>query len=163
MTLRTVTLDTNVFPIDDLRSRAEQLGITIAISTITNREIGDRDPRIEGAGSVPEAFLLGESRLDEAVVVGEARAIRLEQILRIVSNGSFPKPGKRCSLSRGQRSQLRDAMALDAHTEAGRDAFVTMDRAAFIDEGRRPVLEQLCGTRILTREEFCALLPCING
>jgi hypothetical protein len=102
---------------------------------------------------------MDESRLDEAVLADDERGERLESILRIISNGSFPPEGQRVALTNGQQRQLRDAMAFDAHVASGRDAFVTNDRKAFVEhQERRAKLERLGNTRILSRTEFADLL-----
>ncbi|MDX1440021.1 MAG: hypothetical protein R3284_08975, partial [Rubricoccaceae bacterium] len=82
----------------------------------------------------------------------ESSSDRLESILSIVSNDSFPE--KRCSLTQGQLHQLRDAMILEAHVAAGREFFVTGDLKAFISGSRRRALEELLHTRILSPDEF---------
>lgn len=92
--------------------------------------------------------------LDHAVLVSDTDTSRLEAILGIVSNGSFPPPGGRENLSNGQRRQLRDAMILEAHARESRDIFVTEDRKGFIANGKRGRLENLCRTRICTLDEL---------
>jgi hypothetical protein len=67
------------------------------------------------------------------------------------------KQGQRDDLSTGERRQLRDAMILQAHARDGRDILVCDDVKAFGREGddRGRKLEALCGTRIMTVDEFC--------
>jgi hypothetical protein len=67
------------------------------------------------------------------------------------------KQGQRDDPSTGERRQLRDAMILQAHARDGRDILVSDDVKAFGREGddRRRKLEALCGTRIMTVDEFC--------
>ncbi len=84
---------------------------------------------------------------------------RFEAILTVISNGSFPKPGRRGgSLSGGERRQLRDAMILEAHARESRDVLVSNDAKGFIgnDGSKRAKLEALCRTQIMTVDEFCA-------
>lgn len=81
-----------------------------------------------------------------------------EAVLKVISNGSFPPPRKRGALSAGQRRQFRDAMHLALHVQYGRDLFVTRDAKAFINSGRRGVLENMLATRIMTPAEAIRLL-----
>lgn len=155
---RSVTLDTNILPIDDLRDTAARLGIEMVVTTVTVHELCDDDERASGLGRAPEAFVLGESRLGAAVLPSEERGDRLERILAIIGNGSFPGIGQRGHLTRGQQRQLRDAMAFDAHVASGRNAFVTNDLRAFVNHGRRDRLQGLGNTLILSRDEFEARL-----
>jgi hypothetical protein len=62
----------------------------------------------------------------------EEKMSDLEAILKIISNGSFPKSGKRELLTDGQRNQLRDAIIFEAHVREKREIFVTTDRKAFL-------------------------------
>jgi hypothetical protein len=107
-------------------------------------------------GTVRESFVLDESRLDEGALAEDDRGSRLEAILQVIGNGSFPPSDKRESLTTGERRQLRDAMALEAHVREGRDVFVSDDVKAFVRGRRRELLESLCRTRIATVDEFCA-------
>ena len=77
---------------------------------------------------------------------------RLERIIAIISNGSFPKD--RNHLTGPQRNQFRDALILYAHVRERRDIFVSDDQRAFIRSDRRKLLETEFGTRIMTRGEF---------
>ena len=45
-------------------------------------------------------------------------------------------------------------MILCAHIRACRDIFLTSDRKAFVNEGRRQQLATTYKTRIMTRDEF---------
>jgi len=105
---------------------------------------------------VYETLVLGESRLGMSALGSDESPSCFEEILRIISNGSFPKAGQRDDLSAGERRQLRDAMILEAHSRDGRDVLVSDDARAYIHDGRRERLEQLCDTRIMTVVEFCA-------
>lgn len=177
----TVTLDTNAVD-EQTRTRIERAcrgrAVEIAHTTVTDRELegsavvtapaalqetmawGESrwGQSVWGGGRVRETLVLDESRLDEAVLGGEDAPARFEAILDIISNGSFPRAGKRDSLPRGQRKQLRDAMILEAHARDGRDVLVSNDERAFIRDGRRGRLEALCSTRIMTVEEFLAFV-----
>ena len=105
------------------------------------------------AGPSPETLVLDESPLDSAVLGTSSAAHHLEQILTVISSGSFPNPGNRDNLTPGEGRQLRDAMILDAHSRVRRDIFVTKDEKGFIRKGRRGALEKLCSTRIMTPNE----------
>lgn len=105
--------------------------------------------------SVREVLHLDETPLDVGVLADDAPPSTFE-ILDVVSNGSYPRG--REALTRGQRRQLRDAMALQAHTRVSRDVFVSDDVKAFVNDGRRERLEDMCRTRILTVDEFCATI-----
>jgi hypothetical protein len=108
-------------------------------------------------------MVIGESRIGEGVVGSSATEPLLERLLEIISGGTFPPPGKRESMTPGQRRQLRDAMILEAHSRESRDIFVTKDERGFIRAGRREALEHLCGTRIMTIDEVCAFLDSKKG
>lgn len=177
-----VTVDSNVLrgDLERIRQASDGVDVEIVPTTVTLREHGALDdPRAEllpetgvydeslydsgavyGGSPVYESLTLGESRLGMAVLAGDDSPPRLEAILAIVSDGSFPKPGQRANLTHGERRQLRDAMILEAHAREGRDVFVTNDRRGFVgkDGEKRRRLEDLCRTRIRTVEEFCAEL-----
>ncbi len=91
--------------------------------------------------------------MGEAVFASDEENERLKQILKIISNGSFPF-GTAQPLTKRQRSQLRDAMIFEAHVRSGADAFVTTDSSAFIKDGRRSLLGRTFSTRILDRNEL---------
>lgn len=155
--MKRVTLDTNVFPVDDL---AEARGkFELVHVTVTGREVERAPPHVhlEGTGRASETLWLGESRLNESVLASESSP-PVREILDIISNGSFPaEPIEPSNLQPGQRRQLRDALIFEAHVRLGRDMFVT-DDGDFLDDGRREALERRFGTRILTRAEFERLL-----
>lgn len=174
----TVTLDTNVLDDADVRRRVEDAaarrGLVADVCTVTvnRRERGgprtgtevaepfvwDESPWGDGAWSseetVAEMFVLDETPLGDGVLAGAADVSRFEAILRIISSGSFPRPGERAGLTAPQWRQLRDAMSLEAHAREGRDVFVTADRKGFVSHGRRETLERLCRTRIVTPDEL---------
>lgn len=158
--IRTVTLDTNVLPAPDLIKRARARGIEVAVSTVTMRELNDTSwsAAASGLSRQPEVLVLGESLMGEAVLPIEGPDDLLEEILRLVSSGSFPRRGGREQLTRGQATQLRDAMILEAHVRSGRDALVTDDSTAFIKFGRREMLQERFATSILLPNEFSRYL-----
>lgn len=152
--LKRATIDTNILPADDFTELAKSRRWEIKIVSVTEREMGHGDRRLQvsGLGKVLERAVWDESEWDDCVFgVGDDF---LENIIQIISNGSFPKAGCRGQLSDGQSRQLRDAMILEAHAREEREIFVTNDRTGFIDDGRREKLQNLLKTRILTREEF---------
>jgi len=154
--MKRVTLDTNMLPADDLLEAAQGRGFQFARVTVTDREVEGTQFQVHlvGLGTVAETAVWDESRWDEAVWASEDSS--LEEILQIISNGSFPR--SRDSLSAGQRRQLRDAMILEAHIREGRDIFVSNDCRAFIRDGRREQLEANFKTKIMVLEEFESLL-----
>jgi hypothetical protein len=170
-----LTLDTNQLDDDRLGRFSAMIPVPheLACVTVSERERGaGLDVKL---GAVPETMVWGESRwgeatwggpiselfvLDEslldggAVLAAEGHVDVLESALTIISNGSFPARGERDSLSEGQRRQLRDAMIFEAHVRHRRHALVTDDARGFIKDGRRPKLERLGQTRIVTFAEF---------
>jgi hypothetical protein len=174
--LLTVTLDTNTI---DHRGRVESacagLDVELAYTTVTDRETEGTSRATSGGsvvetgvwnesrwdefiwgGSVPETGVYDESRYDSGAVYGsDETASILESILVVIGGGSFPPTDKRATLTAGERHQLRDAMILEAHAREGRDVFLSEDTKAFVNSGRRELLEQLCNTRIMTVDEFC--------
>jgi hypothetical protein len=172
-----VTVDTNVRDhMERIRKAAAGLDVEIAPTTVTYREHGITrapgdavketmvwnespwDQSVWGPSPpVYETAVIGEWRIGMAVIGSEEGRSRFEAILAAISNGSFPKPGARDSLTKNQRRQLRDAMILEAHTRDGRDVLVSNDEKAFIgpEDERRIRLEALCRTKILKVDEFC--------
>jgi len=121
---------------------------------MTDREMSPSDIRPGVDARIADMFVLGDSQIGTMVLASEMGADLLEQILRIISNGSFPKPGFRHHLTRGQRHQFRDALILASHVRERRDIFVSDDKRAFVNKGRREKLEDILGTRIMTAAEF---------
>ncbi len=154
----TVTLDTNVLPVNDLLESERSRDFDFAAVSVTERETEGSTLQVQlvRLTQVPETFFLGESILGKADLGSDDSASILESILAIISNGSFPK--NREMLSAGERRQLRDAMIFEAHVRNCRDIFVTCDERAFVRDGRRQVLEEQFKTRILTRTEFTDFL-----
>lgn len=176
-----VTLDSNVLKTDfaKIRAAAGSQEVELAYTTVTLREdardegqdefvvaeTGVYDESTYDSGAVYaetphvyETLVLGESRIGLAVIGGDASPF--EAILKIISNGSFPKSGERENLTRRRRAQLRDAMILEAHTRERRDILVSNDATAYIGKGgaRRQLLETVCQTKILTVSEFLSYL-----
>lgn len=149
-----VTLDTNVLPCEELVRLATSLGHDLRVTTVTLRELEGTSFESELPDNPPvlETAVYGESRWGRAV--WGTRLTPLDKILAVLANGGFP--AVRSSLSKGQRRQLRDAMALEAHAREGRDVFVTRDLKAFISHGKREALRQLLGVQILLPEEYVA-------
>lgn len=179
----TVTLDTNMLDeatLSALYSAAAAKGVGIDVRTVTvnRRERGgsagipeiaepfvwDESSWDEGAWgddrTVRELLVLDETPLGSGVLAGVADVTRLEAILKVISNGSFPPAGQRGdTLTSPQRRQFRDAMSLEAHAREGRDVFVTGDLRGFINHGRRDALERLCSTRIVAVDEIGTSWP----
>ncbi len=154
----TATLDTNVADSIEVTDSARRHGIAVSVVTLTDRELEASSIQPITAGRILETAVFDEGRWDHAAFSSELDAQLLEQVLAIISNGAFPAPAARSSLSGGQRRQLRDAMILMAHVRERRDVFVSNDSRAFIRHGRRERLEALLGTRIATAAEFRSLL-----
>jgi len=86
----------------------------------------------------------------------QADGDRFERLLLLLSGGGFPKPGKRSTLTDGERHLLRDAAILSTHAREGRDLFVSDDTKAIGYQGsafRARLLSEL-GIRAMTLAEF---------
>lgn len=173
-----VTLDTNLLDKDKLSIIQKVVvgkSIEIVVVSVTEREIRGTNIKLPfvqiletgvwdesewgssvWGGSLNETFVLGESQLGNAVLGSDKIADLLEELLKVITNGSFPKRGNRDSLTPGQKRILRDAMILEAHCREKCDIFVSNDKKAFIgkDGELRKKLESLCSTKILTFDEF---------
>ena len=151
-----VTLDTNILPADDLIASVPSGRFEFAIVSVTDRETKGTKYAATRANisNIPETMVLGESCLGQTVLGDSADASCLEFCLKIISDSSFPPPGKRDKLTRGARRQLKDAMILCAHVRNGGEIFVTKDTKGFIKGDRRITLENVLYTRIMTRDEF---------
>jgi hypothetical protein len=152
--MKTVTFDSTTQPGDDIVLMAINAGWDVAFTSVTFRE--NLDPEVKLAlnnhHGLPELGVWGESSWGDARWADEAIGNRLEQLLGIISNGSFPKD--RNNLTENELHQLRDAIVLEAHAAHGRIVFVSDDAKAFINQHRREKLETLFQTRILTTAEF---------
>jgi len=157
-----ITLDTNVLPATDLLAIAAVRGFDVAVVTVSEREVRGTgyEVALKPITVIPETGVWDESEWDCFVWAGGETEAQpgLEDILRALSNGSFPSQADRESLTPRQRRQLRDAMILEAHVREGRDVFVSDDIRAFIDHGRRAILEEITRTRIVTKAELLASL-----
>ena len=151
-----VTLDTNILPADDLIASVPSGRFEFAMVSVTNRETEGTKHNVipENISSIPEISVLGESCLGQTVLGDSADASCLEFWLKIISDSSFPPPGKRDKLTRGARRQLKDAMIFCAHVKNGGEIFVTKDTKGFVKGDRRITLENVLYTRIMTRDEF---------
>lgn len=152
----TVTVDTNVLPVDDLIASVAPGQFEFAVTSVTDREVEASLGLAAHPGTtrVRETLVWGESRWGDGRWGGQADADCLESTLAVIGDGSFPPPNKRATLTDGQRRQLLDAMIFCAHVREKRAIFVTNDARGFVRNDRRAKLEQLFGTRIMTREEF---------
>lgn len=150
-----VTLDTNVLPAGELRS-LEAKGFTFAFVSVTERELGNTALRAElsGLDALPETAVWDEGAFGVGTYGAPEDDRRLDRILQVITNGSFPR--NRSELTASERRQLRDAIIFHAHVREGREIFVTNDARAFIDHGRRGLLESEFATRVMTKDEFLA-------
>lgn len=148
-----VTLDTNILPAEALITQAGA-GFEFAVVSVTTRELASSPFAIHltPLGQIPEVGVFGDSTWGEFVWAGEGS--KLESILDALSNGGFPAPTARTQLTNGQRRLMRDAMILEAHLRESRDLFVTNDKKAFVNGGRRELLRATFGARIMTEGEF---------
>ena len=151
-----VTLDTCVVE-RVVSQHAKLLGYGVQIVSVTVREVEGTtfELLLEHTRCVPELGHYGESHYGEAVYAGPNTCEVIEVVLEIIANGSFPTT--RTALTDGQRHQLRDAMILEAHVRSGADLFVTDDKRAYINHGRREALQERLGVRILLVQEFLGL------
>ena len=155
-----ITLDTNTFRMDRVSPAILKIrgGADVVVTTTTAREIGSvYDPSLSQVQVKPELFVLDESRLATGVLVSAPDATLFERVIDAISNGSFPKPGRRATLTPGEQDQRRDAMIFCTHVREGRDIFVTDDVKAFGEEGspqRQRVSALAPQTKIMTPTEF---------
>ncbi len=156
--MKTVTLDTNIAPVERVTGAVPAADFDFAVISVTDRELSGSPVQVSVApvGRIPETLVLGESVLGQAVLGGSRDADCFEQTLAIISNSAFPRPEQRGNLTPGQRRQLRDAMIFCAHVRARREILVTNDARGFIDGGRRTILEERFSTKIMTADEFIA-------
>lgn len=158
MNVLKVTLDTNVLGqtvVHRIEKAVAGLPIELGHISVTARE--QQDAYCPPLGQrIPETGVWDESRWDESVWGGEREEDLFEKLLKIISNGSFPRVGNRDCLNHGEQNQLRDVMILVAHVRSARDIFVTNETRAFgkKDTRLRQDLESHCSTRIMNVEEF---------
>ena len=151
-----ITLDTNVFDhseVKKIEQAVQGLPIELIHISVTTRELEGTDFTLLGQ-EIVETGVWGESRWDQSLWGDEKTAALFEQILKVMSDGAFPR--NRENLSKGHQRQLRDAMILAAHARSQGNIFVTNETQAFgtKDSISRRQLEQLCGTQIMNLNEF---------
>jgi hypothetical protein len=153
-----ITLDTNTLPVDRALQALGRIPADVVVTSVTAREVqGTKwEPELSCLQVVPETWVMGESPMGLGVLGNQADAGLFEKTLGTITNGSFPKPGKRGNLTPSQKRQMHDAMIFCTHVREGRDVFVTNDKTAFGEDGsvqRRRVVE-LAPTQVMTLEEF---------
>ena len=154
----TITLDTGTLKLMDALAILDGLEVDIASTTVTAREV-EGTAWAAKVGQLPalqESWVLGESVLGAAVWGNEGDSDRFEQLLLLLSGRGFPKPGKRSTLTDGERHLLRDAAILSTHAREGRDLFVSDDTKAIGRPGSelRARLLSAFGIRAMTLAEF---------
>lgn len=142
-----------------VRERGGELAQLVELQPVTESMVWGESPWGEALWSgpiepIPESFVVGESRLDEGQLVGENEP-DLDEILKITSDGSFPKLADWENLPKGHRNHLRDAMILQAHSRERRHVLVSEDKA--FGPKNRDRLETLCRTHLRNRAELVAL------
>ncbi|MGE0227467.1 MAG: hypothetical protein AB7I38_04040 [Dehalococcoidia bacterium] len=184
----TVTVDTNNLApreVARLEAAASGLPIEFAHVTVSDREMEGFEPQLAPAqiletgvwgesrwgeavwggpdgtasSSIPEAFVLGESRLDEAALAGDGESDRFERLLSLISRGTFPRAGSRDTLTKGQRRHLRDAMIVSGHLREGRDILISDDwtrTPSLLPAVRDLITNEFPNIRIMTAQEFVA-------
>lgn len=165
MTAKTITLDTNLIDNEQLAQAARVAGFEFVHTTVTDRELAGSgvNPVTGRKAHVFETIILGESAVGIGALGSDADAVCFETLLKVISNGAFPAAGERGNLTAGQRRQLRDAVIFCAHVREKRQIFVTNDKKAFIDGGRRELLETVFNTKILAAEEFLLFCDATNS
>ncbi len=157
MTFRklTLTIDTNTIDCLDEIKNYLPADVDIATTTVTTRELRGTSyiSKLNSLPSIPEVGIWGEFNWGEAPWEGGADPF-FEDVLKIISNGSFPKPGQRENLSKPELNQLRDAIIFSTHLREKRTIFVTNDKKAFISHNRREKLESKFSTKIVTEKEL---------
>lgn len=168
----TLTLDTGVVDHAALRDAIAQADAHAAVVTVTDRELGSSsfEVNIRDLDQIEESPVWGEGTWgsgtwgggpDVSFIGADGDTVTsnpMEDLLRVITSGSFPPPGHRDRLSEGQRHQLRDAMILTAHLQHARDVFVTSDLKAYIKNDRREVLTQRFRCQIMLPGEAMAWL-----
>lgn len=132
-----ITLDTNTFPLEHARRALHGIEADVAVTTVTTRELQGSEWHSEALTlhQLTETWVMDESPLGAAVLGGDGDVLCFEGALRVITNGSFPKPDGPGNLSDVQRRQMRDAMIFCTHLREGRDIFVTDDVKSFGTEG----------------------------
>ena len=149
-----ITIDTNIIPNDELIKVCSRLNLELVVVSVTPRELEGTDLLVQlmPLGEIVETGVYGESKYGRAKYGSKETHSDKEEILAIISLGSFPKNRKK--LSKGHHRTLRDAMIFHAHVREGRDIFVTNDIRTFIKNDRREKLQKRFNTQIMTSEEF---------
>lgn len=172
-----LTIDTTSVDDADLRDAADAAGAELAVFAVTRREVaGTRfAEHVRVISVLPEQSMFVDGLFVDGFwserfwVSGPKVAYRqrsglevvgdpFEEVLAVISSGSFPRPGMRIGLAEGQQHQFRDAMILSLHTQHRRDVFVSADRRAYFKHGKREALESMLGTRIRDPAEAIKLL-----
>lgn len=150
-----VTLDSNVFPLDRVRSAGEAVGAEFYVVSVTVREEEGTsfEAQVRRLSTIPEAAVWDESRWGESVWGSDSDTDQLDEILAIMGSASL---GRRENLTRRQRSQLGDALIVQAHVRSGNDVLVSCNQKAFFSHGRRERLQGFLDTKIMTPDEFIA-------
>jgi len=161
--MKSVSIGTDCLPADELIEHAKLSGYDVAITSVTERELGSNIEKFLKAGfnQILETIFLNESKLDNCVLADDEENY-FEKILQIISNGSLPKPRFREPLSKGHLHQLRNALILEAYSREKWDIFVTNDKKGFIKDEWLEKLQDLLGTRILTKKEFFARIAILK-
>jgi len=149
-----VTFDANMFPCDDLIELCDRMEWEVCRATTTDREFRDTSfsSDIETTTSANELCILNLSSVNASRLGNDELSERLKDILRILSDGSYPINGQ--ATSDGEKRQFHDALTFEAHLANNGDIFVTNDKKAFINHGKRERLQDKFETVIMTGEEF---------
>src|SRR5688572_28706033 len=118
-----ITLDTNVLPAEDLLVACGSCEWDFAVISVTGRELVGTDLLVElkPLGKIMETGVYGESKYGKAKYGSKATHTTMEEILAIISGGSFPQ--NRQNLSPGHLRMFRDAMIFHAHVRERREIF----------------------------------------
>lgn len=86
------TLDTGIAPAGDLETLAAALGVNLAFASVSDRELASHSYAATqiGVGRVIETAIWDESEFDKSMFAGERDVDCFEDVLRVISNGSFP-------------------------------------------------------------------------
>jgi len=146
-----ILIDTNIIDTGIIETLINQ-GYEVCVAKATkDRELKVGSEYLNRVQYLPvanEAFLFGESTFP--ISFGSNK--NLEQIIGIVSSGSFPK--QRGALTDKQRNQLRDAMILESAIRGNCDVLCSNDKKAFVNAGKREILESMFKIEILTKQEI---------
>jgi hypothetical protein len=91
-----VTVDTNVFPIEEIERLSADRDVELFRVTVADRELeGTSITMPSTVSQTAESFVIGESRIGEGAIASEVGPLIFEQVLEVISSGSFPKQGNR--------------------------------------------------------------------